>query len=229
MMYTVIIPAAGQGKRMGSDKNKVLLELNQRPIIFHTVSRFEQDASCNAIYLAARQEELTELTTILQGFTKVKGLVVGGSERQYSIHNVLKTIPPCEVVMVHDAARPFVSHETLTQLYDGALARKAAIAAVQVKDTIKVVNDLIIDHTLDRTTLWQVQTPQAFAYDLLMEAYSQAERDGFLGTDDASLVERLGHPVSVVVSDYDNIKLTTPEDLYFAEAIMKKRGIECSE
>ncbi|TDM00897.1 2-C-methyl-D-erythritol 4-phosphate cytidylyltransferase [Macrococcus carouselicus] len=225
MMYTVIIPAAGQGKRMGSDRNKVFLELDGRPVIYHTVSKFDEDASCQAIYLSARQDEVALLTELLKGFHKVKGLVIGGSERQYSIYNALKVIPPCEVVMVHDAARPFVSQETLTELYDAACAKNAVIAAVPVKDTIKVINNGVIDHTPDRNVLWQVQTPQAFKYELLLEAYQQAAESRFLGTDDASLVERLGVPVSVVVSDYDNIKLTTPEDLYFAEAIMKKRGI----
>ncbi|WP_341777484.1 2-C-methyl-D-erythritol 4-phosphate cytidylyltransferase [Macrococcus carouselicus] len=224
-MYTVIIPAAGQGKRMGSDRNKVFLELDGRPVIYHTVSKFDEDASCQAIYLSARQDEVALLTELLKGFHKVKGLVIGGSERQYSIYNALKVIPPCEVVMVHDAARPFVSQETLTELYDAACAKNAVIAAVPVKDTIKVINNGVIDHTPDRNVLWQVQTPQAFKYELLLEAYQQAAESRFLGTDDASLVERLGVPVSVVVSDYDNIKLTTPEDLYFAEAIMKKRGI----
>lgn len=224
-MYTVIIPAAGQGKRMGSDRNKVFLELDGRPVIYHTVSKFDEDASCQAIYLSARQDEVALLTELLKGFHKVKGLVIGGSERQYSIYNALKVIPPCEVVMVHDAARPFVSQETLTELYDAACAKNAVIAAVPVKDTIKVINNGVIDHTPDRNVLWQVQTPQAFKYELLLEAYQQAAESCFLGTDDASLVERLGVPVSVVVSDYDNIKLTTPEDLYFAEAIMKKRGI----
>lgn len=210
---------------MGSTKNKVLLELNGKPIIYHTVSIFEKDINCAAVYLAAREEEIAYLKDLLKDCSKVKGIMVGGSERQYSIYNVLKNIPQCEIVMVHDAARPFVSHETLQVLYDATAEKQAVIAAVPVKDTIKMVSDSVIERTLNRAALWQVQTPQSFDYRLLLNAYRAAEQDDFLGTDDASLVERLGESVSVIESDYDNIKLTTPEDLYFAEAIMKKRGI----
>lgn len=224
-MYTVIIPAAGQGKRMQADKNKVLLEIEGQPVIERTIAVFEADELCQSIYLAAKKEEMPVLEEMLSSYSKVKGIVEGGKERQHSIYNVLLAIEPCEIVMVHDAARPFISHETLTELYRAAQQYGAAIAAVPAKDTVKVVKDKVVEETPDRSTLWLVQTPQAFRYELLMQANEEAVEDGFVGTDDASLVERTGHSVHVVESSYDNIKLTTPEDLYFAEAILKKRGL----
>lgn len=226
-MYTVIIPAAGQGSRMQTDRNKVMLEIAGKAVIRMTVEIFETDPRCEAVYLAAKEEEIDILKQLLAGLTKVKNIIRGGSERQYSIYNVLKELKDPDIVMVHDAARPFVSHETLKKLYDKALTHRAAIAAVRAKDTIKVITNDYIAHTPDRNQLWMVQTPQAFQYELLMEAYRQAAADSYLGTDDASLVERLNKRVFIVESSYDNIKLTTPEDIYFAEAILKKRGETC--
>ncbi|TDM12031.1 2-C-methyl-D-erythritol 4-phosphate cytidylyltransferase [Macrococcus lamae] len=222
-MYTVIIPAAGQGRRMGCGHNKVFLEVDGIPVIRRTVEAFQSHNKCAAIYLAAKEQEITQLSHLLRDIPKVKNIIVGGSERQYSIYNVLKEIPETTIVMVHDGARPFISHETLDELYEAAIAHKAAIAAVPAKDTIKVVTDNQVASTPDRQTLWLVQTPQAFTYNVLQAAYRLAEDDAYLGTDDASLVERTGMPVHVVESSYDNIKLTTPEDLYFAEAILRKR------
>lgn len=224
-MYTVIIPAAGQGKRMQADKNKVLLEIDSQPVIERTVAVFEADDNCQSIYLAARKEEIPVLKQMLSAYSKVKAIVEGGTERQYSIYNALKAIETCDIVMVHDAARPFISHETLSELYVAAEQYGAAIAAVPAKDTVKVVESNTVKETPDRHTLWLVQTPQAFSYKLLMRANDQAMEAHFVGTDDASLVERTGHAVHIVESSYDNIKLTTPEDLYFAEAILKKRGL----
>lgn len=224
-MYTVIIPAAGQGKRMQADKNKVLLEIDGQPIIKRTVAIFEASEQCQSIYLAAKKEEISVLKDMLSSYSKVKDIVEGGSERQHSIYNALRAIEPCEIVMVHDAARPFISHETLNELYSSAKEFGAAIAAVPAKDTVKVVKDNRVANTPDRSTLWLVQTPQAFDYKLLMEANEEAVKNGFVGTDDASLVEQYGHDVQIVESSYDNIKLTTPEDMFFAEAILKKRGL----
>ncbi|UTH14930.1 2-C-methyl-D-erythritol 4-phosphate cytidylyltransferase [Macrococcus equipercicus] len=225
MMYTVIIPAAGQGRRMGCGHNKVFLEVDGIPVIRRTVEVFQAHAACSAIYLAAKEDEIGQLTTLLHDFPKVRGIIAGGSERQYSIYNVLKVIPKTDIVMVHDGARPFISHETLDALYESALNNRAAIAAVPAKDTVKVVVDGQVSSTPERSTLWLTQTPQAFTYDVLLTAYQRAEADGFLGTDDASLVERTGVIVHVAQGSYDNIKLTTPEDLYFAAALLKKRGI----
>lgn len=223
-MYDVIIPAAGMGKRMQADKNKILLQLQNKSILEHTLETFQSDDNCRAIHLATQKDELELLKSLSSSYNKIEVVTAGGSERQYSIYNVLKVIQPCDYVFVHDAARPFVTQETLHKLYKSVQQNKSVVAAVKVKDTIKRVIDFKVEETLNREELWQIQTPQAFSYQLIMDAYNKADEDGFLGTDDASLVERL-HPVNIVESDYDNIKITTPEDMFFAEAILKKRGL----
>ncbi|MFC7787219.1 2-C-methyl-D-erythritol 4-phosphate cytidylyltransferase [Rossellomorea sp. GCM10028870] len=224
MEYEVVIPAAGQGKRMKADKNKLLLELNSCPVIIHTLRVFELDSHCQGIYLAIHPSERDEFKSLLDrfGIKKVVKLVDGGEERQHSVYNALLEVDH-EIVLVHDGARPFIKESTIHQLVEKTQSTGAAIAAVPVKDTIKKVMDGEVEETIERSSLWMVQTPQAFRVSLLKRAHGEAEQDGFLGTDDASLVERMDVMVAVVESDYDNIKLTTPEDLYFAEAILKKQ------
>lgn len=224
MEYEVVIPAAGQGKRMKAGKNKLLLELNSCPVIIHTLRVFEHDSHCQGIYLAIHPSERDAFKSLLDrfGITKVVKLVDGGEERQHSVYNALLEVDH-EIVLVHDGARPFIKESTIHQLVEKTHLAGAAIAAVPVKDTIKKVLDGEVEETIERSSLWMVQTPQAFRVSLLKRAHGEAEQDGFLGTDDASLVERMDVEVAVVESDYDNIKLTTPEDLYFAEAILKKQ------
>ncbi|QYA44689.1 2-C-methyl-D-erythritol 4-phosphate cytidylyltransferase [Macrococcoides bohemicum] len=223
-MYDVIIPAAGMGKRMQANQNKILLTINHKSILEHTVQVFQNDDNCRAIHLAAQRDEISTLQSMLTNYSKIDVITEGGSERQYSIYNVLKAIEPCEYVFVHDAARPFVTQHTLNKLYESVQQNHSVIAGVKVKDTIKRVEDNLVIETLKRDVLWQIQTPQAFEYQLLIDAYNKADADQFLGTDDASLVERISK-VHIVESDYDNIKITTPEDMFFAEAILKKRGL----
>ncbi|MGM0847137.1 MAG: 2-C-methyl-D-erythritol 4-phosphate cytidylyltransferase [Bacillota bacterium] len=225
MKYQVIIPAAGQGKRMKAGRNKLLLELEGRPILIHTLEVFERNADCEGIILAIHPddsrafEELTEM----HGITKVQKMVPGGKERQHSVYNALQHAQRSSMILVHDGARPFITENVIKELVKKADEMGAAIAAAPVKDTIKKAAEGIVQETIERSSLWQVQTPQAFRHNLLMDAHKQAEHDAFTGTDDASLVERIGEKVGIVGSDYDNIKITTPEDLYFAEAILTKR------
>jgi 2-C-methyl-D-erythritol 4-phosphate cytidylyltransferase len=226
MTYQVILPAAGQGKRMGAGKNKLLLELNGIPVLMHTLRVFEQDEACRGIILAIHPQDEMEFQALVTKYqiSKVIRLVPGGKERQDSIYNALKSVETDGIILVHDAARPFIQKEHIHRLTEMAAETGAAILGVPAKDTIKKVQDGAVVETVERSSLWAVQTPQAFRILLLLEAYNKAEKDHFLGTDDASLVERLNYPVAMVEGDYDNIKLTTPEDLYFAEAILKKRG-----
>ncbi|MDN3019628.1 2-C-methyl-D-erythritol 4-phosphate cytidylyltransferase [Paenibacillus sp. BSR1-1] len=226
MSYQVILPAAGQGKRMGAGKNKLLLTLNEIPVLIHTLRVFNEDEACDGIILAIHPQDEAEFIALLKKhqIKKVINLVPGGKERQHSIYNALKTVKSAGIILVHDAARPFIQKEHIHRLTDKAVETGAAIIGVPAKDTMKKVQDGIVAETVERSSLWAVQTPQAFRISLLKEAYENAEKDQFLGTDDASLVERLNHPVAMVEGDYDNIKLTTPEDLFFAEAILKKRG-----
>ncbi|RSD21561.1 2-C-methyl-D-erythritol 4-phosphate cytidylyltransferase [Mesobacillus subterraneus] len=226
MTYQVIIPAAGQGKRMGAGKNKLLLTLEGVPVLIHTLKVFEDDAECSGIILAIHHDDEEEFRALLNtyGIRKVSSLVKGGKERQDSVYNGLLAVGSMDgIVLVHDAARPFIKQGIIHELVDAASKEGGAIVAVPVKDTIKKAAGKLVAETVERSSLWSVQTPQAFRASVLLEAHNKAAREQFLGTDESSIVERIPHPVSIIEGDYDNIKLTTPEDLYFAEAILRKR------
>lgn len=225
LQYEVVLPAAGSGKRMGAGQNKLFLQLAGKPILVHTLLVFEQDINCTGIWLAVKDEEREMIKSLLDEhrITKVKGLPTGGQERQHSVHSCIKQMKNVGIVLVHDAARPFIIESIIKQLAETAYFQGAAIAGVRVKDTMKVVRDGIIEETIDRELLWSIQTPQAFRFDLLAEAEDVAEKVGFLGTDEAMLVERLGHKIHVVESSYENVKMTTKEDLLFGEAILANR------
>lgn len=228
MNYTVVLPAAGSGKRMKADKNKLLLELFGKPIFIYTLEVFEQDPQCEAIWLAVKADERAIIERYVNdyGITKVKGYAQGGMERQDSVRACLEAVPPCGVVLVHDAARPFIAPRVIAELVNEAEKTGAAIAAVPVKDTIKKAAEGIITETVDRAQLWMIQTPQAFRYELLLNAAQAAHKEGFLGTDEAMLVERMGLPVHIVESTYENVKMTTPEDLIYGKAILESRKQE---
>lgn len=210
---------------MGAGKNKLLLELDGLPVYIHTLNVFEKDEACESVFLAIHPDDEAEIRQQLarEGIKKVAALIPGGKERQDSIYNVLKQMKTEGIVLVHDAARPFVDRPLIHLLVEAAEQNGAAILAVPMKDTVKKAAGYMVQETVDRASLWAVQTPQAFRMPILLEAYRKAEESQFLGTDDASLVERVGHKVFIQEGSYDNIKLTTPEDLYFAEAIIKKR------
>ncbi|MBQ7479706.1 MAG: 2-C-methyl-D-erythritol 4-phosphate cytidylyltransferase [Selenomonadaceae bacterium] len=225
-MVTAVFPAAGQGRRMNVGINKVFLDLVGKPILVHTLQRFSRSKYINHLVVVVAAEEISFIRKLLKAVPGLKPyqVVAGGSERQYSIANGLAVVPKeSEIVLVHDAARPLTSVETIDRVVEGAREIGGAIAAVPEKNTVKIVaEDGIVKETPPRKTLWEVQTPQGFRKDILLEAYRKAEEDGFLGTDDSSLVERLGVPVKVVESDYRNIKVTTPEDMLIAEAFLQK-------
>ncbi len=228
VQYEVVLPAAGSGKRMGAGQNKLFLELVEKPILIHTLEVFEQDENCTGIWLAVKPEERAVIQKMLAnyGISKVKGLPDGGAERQHSVHACMKEMEQVDIVLVHDAARPFITHDIIANLVQSANNFGAAIAGVRAKDTMKKVRNGIIEETVDRESLWMIQTPQAFRFDLIVEAEDVAEKVGFLGTDEAMLVERLGHEVHIVESNYENVKMTTKEDLLFGEAILRKRALE---
>ena len=225
LQYEVVLPAAGSGKRMGAGQNKLFLQLAGKPILAHTLLVFEQDPNCTGIWIAVKDEERDVVQALLKEhrISKVKGLPTGGEERQHSVHSCIKQMKNVNIVLVHDAARPFITEPIIKQLTETAYFQGAAIAGVRVKDTMKVVRDGIIEETIDRELLWSIQTPQAFRFNLLAEAEDVAEKIGFLGTDEAMLVERLGHKIHIVESSYENVKMTTKEDLLFGEAIIANR------
>ena len=228
MTYTVMMPAAGSGERMGAGYNKLFLMLGEKPIFIRTLTVFEEDPACAGIILAIKQVEQQEIQSMLDqyGITKVVAIVDGGTERQYSVQACIQAHDHKGIVLVHDAARPFIRRNVIQELVETASKHGAAIAAVQAKDTMKLAPSGIVEKTVDRDMLWIIQTPQAFRYDVLKEASDNAEMDGFLGTDESMLVERLGHPVRIVTSTYDNVKMTTQEDLAFGEILLERQDQE---
>ncbi|WP_088044580.1 2-C-methyl-D-erythritol 4-phosphate cytidylyltransferase [Bacillus sp. EAC] len=225
MQYKVIIPAAGSGSRMGAGFNKLFLKIKNTPIIELTIRVFGEDKACNEIILSIKDDERQLFDSLnLPSHIKQKiTFVQGGSERQESVYNGLLAIKDeNSYILVHDGARPFVTEAVIERILEKMNEQNAVICAVPMKDTIKKVVDQVVVQTIDRSTLWGVQTPQAFSYQCLLDAHSKAKAKGFLGTDDASLVEWNGSKVLVVNGDYNNIKVTTKEDLFFAETIYEQ-------
>lgn len=225
MYYKVIIPAAGSGSRMGAGFNKLFLKIKSVPIIELTIRVFGEDERCNEIILAIKNEEkpLFESLNLPNSIKQKITFVQGGAERQESVFNGLMAInDPNHLILVHDGARPFITSTVIERILEKTIEQKAVICAVPMKDTIKKVIDQYVVETIDRSILWGVQTPQAFSYECLIEAHQRARENNFLGTDDASLVEWNGSKVFVVNGDYNNIKVTTKEDLFFAETIYEQ-------
>lgn len=225
MAYKVIVLGAGKGKRMGAGKNKLLLELDHVPILIHTLNIFEDDPLCEEIILVVSPDDENEMRSLVEQYkiNKVGQFVYGGTERQHSVYNGLMAIKEEGIVLVHDGARPFVEKEKIHELVKNAAEHGSSILAVRAKDTIKKVHQGFVAETVDRSSLWMVQTPQAFRSSILKKAHQRAKETNFVGTDDASLVEQIHDPVKIVEGSYDNIKITTVEDLYFAEAILKNK------
>jgi 2-C-methyl-D-erythritol 4-phosphate cytidylyltransferase len=228
-----LIPAAGMGKRMGASINKQYLHLDGLPIVARTIAIFEQSPLIEAIYLVIPADEIPfcrEHVVEACGFHKIRLIVPGGRERQNSVMNGLNAMRPDladgDVVLIHDGVRPLIAPELLSRSIDCALSNDGALVAVQAKDTIKTVRDGIVTDTPPREILWQAQTPQTFRFGIIYDAHRSAEQDGYMGTDDSSLVERRGGKVRIVTGDYANIKITTPEDLVLAEAFLAGRRME---
>jgi 2-C-methyl-D-erythritol 4-phosphate cytidylyltransferase len=225
-MNIAIIPAAGSGTRVGGQIPKQFLEIGGAPILLHTMRRFIECDDIGALAVALPAETLDEFRARSRdvGVRKPVFYVSGGAERSDSILNALRAVAELqpEIVAVHDAVRPFVAPAQISAVIATAKEVGAAILALPATDTIKEVEDGLIQRTIDRRRIWRAQTPQAFRYELLMRANQQARADGLasaLTTDDALLVERLGAPVAVVEGSPNNIKITTPEDLVLAEKL----------
>ncbi|HUN54975.1 MAG TPA: 2-C-methyl-D-erythritol 4-phosphate cytidylyltransferase [Smithella sp.] len=227
MKTVAIIPAGGAGTRLKSHVAKQFLLLDGLPILVHTLNVFQESKDIDDIIVALPPDELVSIRQELiekYNLTKIKMTVPGGNQRQDSVRNCLEAIEgECGMVVIHDAVRPFVTQELITQVVDAAKKSGAASAGVKAKDTIKETTE---DHnvwaTLPRHNLWLTQTPQAFKFELLKEAYKNAYDENFYGTDDASLIERMGKQVKMVEGFYANIKITTKEDMMIADALKKK-------
>jgi 2-C-methyl-D-erythritol 4-phosphate cytidylyltransferase len=223
---SVIIAAAGIGKRMNTDKCKQLLELDSKPILHYSIAAFDLCDSINEIIVVANNSIYPEVIEMLYkyNYRKVKKVVIGGEERQDSVKNALDFLlnDPPEIVLIHDAVRPFIKNSFIKSIIESAKIFECVIPALKLKDTIKYTPDgKYFENTLDRSMYRLIQTPQAFRFDLLYKAYVRAYEDSFYGTDDSSLVERLGVKPYVFDGYGNNFKITTPDDLKFAEILIK--------
>jgi 2-C-methyl-D-erythritol 4-phosphate cytidylyltransferase len=221
---SLIVAAAGQGRRLGAGSNKVFLPLGDKPILAHTLAVAEASPMVDEVIVVTRPEDIPMCHQVVTAgpYRKVRQIVAGGKERQDSIAAGLKAVAPvAEWVAVHDGARPFLSPVLLERVIAAARDTGAAIAALPVKETIKRGNtEDMVTATLERRGLWAAQTPQVFRRDWLAAAYREAEINGWQATDDAALVERAGYPVKLVPGEEVNIKITTPGDLALARALM---------
>jgi 2-C-methyl-D-erythritol 4-phosphate cytidylyltransferase len=242
MKIVVIIPAAGLGTRMISSRSgkagkpaasKQFVDLQGTPVLIHTLRKFAANPEVTEIFVALRKNEINSFRQRLEReapeiLRKKTVLLEGGEHRQQSVSNALAAVAASgdDVVLVHDAVRPFVTDEIIHDVISAAAKYGAAIAGVPAVDTVKQVErtpeGAIIKSTIPREKIVMAQTPQGFRYDVLKKAFDQAAADGMIGTDEASLVERSGHPVAVVMGSARNIKITTPADLELAEFFLKR-------
>lgn len=229
-MIAAIIAAAGVGKRMGHQLPKPYLPLGGKPILAHTLKVFEAIPEIREVTVVVHPDDLDycqDNVIARFNFKKVLRLVPGGKERQDSVYHALKALKnedELEIVLVHDGVRPFVTPEMVRQVIDAARRHGGAVLGLPAQDTLKKVDtEGLVCRTLDRNDIWQIQTPQAFQAPLLWRAFTEAYSRDFYGTDEAALLEELHQTVAVVAGSPFNLKITTPEDLELAEAIMSLR------
>lgn len=225
-MNGVVIVAAGSGSRMKRDINKQFIKLDGKEIIAYTIEKFYKSEDIGDIVIVIKEnEEKYFIENIINkyGFDNIK-LAYGGKERQDSVYNGIKKLNRnCEIVLIHDGARPFVNEDIIKNSIKETKENNAVVVGVPVKDTIKVVDsDGNIVDTPNRSLLWSVQTPQSFKYEIITKAYEYAYSNDYYGTDDAMLVEHIGYNVKMIEGSYDNIKITTEEDLHFGIQILNK-------
>lgn len=227
MFVTAIIPAAGKGRRFGSEINKQFLEIDGKPILYYTLHQFEISSLISEIILVVPETWLTSIPKLLiekYQLKKISRVIIGGRERFESVFNGLKAVaPPTDIVVVHDGVRPLITVQLIEKAIQECQKYDAVALAVPIKDTVKIVQNGFIQQTLDRSLLRAIQTPQVFKFELLLKAYENRPTVSIPLTDDATLVEELGIPVKIVDGDYTNIKITSPEDLLLAEYLLRMR------
>lgn len=223
MFNVAVILGAGNGTRMGIDKSKMLLEINGKTVIERSVEAFSNLPEIDEIIVVCRECDVEVFSKLIAD--ENVSFVIGGSTRQESVKNAVEMIDDCDYLVIHDGARPLISQKAIINTLDKAIVCGAAATGVRVKDTIKVVDDdLTIVDTPSRSSLISIQTPQIFKFDLYKKAIEAAEKQGGDYTDDCQLVEHIGQNVFAVIGDYENIKITTKDDILSAEAIVRARG-----
>lgn len=230
MNCTAIVLAAGQGKRMQSKVQKQFIELKGKPILYYSLACFQNSPEIQEIVLVTGEESLDFCKREIvdaYGFSKVKKIVSGGKERYDSVYQGLLACRDCDYVFIHDGARPFITQEILARALKAAEIHKACVVGMPSKDTVKIADqENMIAETPKRSLVWTIQTPQVFSYFLIREAYEKARKHSMENiTDDAMVAELYGNVrIPLIEGSYENIKITTPEDLLTAEKILEKRG-----
>ena len=225
-MNIAIIVAGGSGKRMNNRVNKILLLLDKDPIIYHTIKHFEESEKIDGIILVVNKDDIEEINNLIKryDFKKIKKVIGGGEKRQDSVYNGIKAIENVkeeDIVLIHNAANPFITSSLIEEVIKNTKDFGGCAVAVKAKDTVKEVNDdNFVLRTLDRTKLWQMQTPQASRYKLLVRAFVEAYNNNYYGTDDVELIERLGEKVKIIECSEENFKITKPIDLENAKLLM---------
>lgn len=221
----LLIPAAGMGRRMGSNRNKLLLTLLGKPLLAWTLEVAAASEQIHWIGIMGQPEDFPDFQAILDGLalTKPVTLIVGGETRQESVYNGLQALPAdAERVLIHDGARCLATPDLFDRCAIALLGCSGLIAAIPVKDTIKIVDPKgIVEATPNREQLWAAQTPQGFEVTLLKQCHEEGRRQGWQVTDDAALFEKCGYPVQIVAGEERNLKVTTPLDLAIAEWILR--------
>lgn len=220
-----VVVAGGSGKRMGGTIRKQFLEIQGKPILIHTLEKFDQSSGVEGVILVVPREDIETSRNLIShwGIRKVINFIPGGDERQDSVRNGLAVVPEdVAFVVIHDGVRPFISPYKIDELVKEVKIHGAVIPVIPVSDTIKRIENDQVTETMNREILMLVQTPQCFRKDWILKAYQRAYQDGFMQTDDAVLVERLGYIVHTIPGEITNIKITTSWDLNIAETISKK-------
>ncbi len=225
---SVIIAAAGMSNRMGSKINKQFIWIEGKPILAHTIEKFEKCRYVDEIIIVTKEEEIEYCRKEIvkkYKFKKINKIVRGGKERQHSVYNgILALDKKTDIVLTHDGARPFVEIKNIEDGIKGVVDFGPCVIGVPVTDTIKVVGeDKKVESTPKRSSLWAAQTPQCFPKNILVDSYRKAIKEGYLATDDSSIVENGGYDVKMVMGNYKNIKITTPEDIIVAESLFKDK------
>lgn len=223
MSNVTIVLGAGSGTRMKIDKSKLLLEINGKTVIERSVEAFLNIDGIDRVIVTARDFDIEQFSKLIND--ERVSFVVGGSTRQESVKNAVMSVDEADLVIIHDGARPLILKEDIEKTIESAKQFGASAVGVPVKDTIKVIDDnSVVISTPDRSKLFAVQTPQIFSFEMYKKALGKAEQDNMDFTDDCQLIEYIGGKVKMVQGSYDNIKITTPDDISLAENILRNRG-----